>query len=158
MSHFSVDYFLLVFVSACGVLQIAAAQSGLRGLMFFACPLRSQISGLLMVVGVFLWFFLSAPRNLPDTGGGLDGNAQTALFAAGAGAALAFTLLLSSLKNFFLGDGNGPYNSGLEALKETNYLRALTSISRDLQALADTLKDPRALVNTLKDLWKRSWR
>ena len=99
MGQLSVDYFLLVFVAASGVLQMAASQSGLKGMMFFSRPSHSLITGLVMIVGAFLWFFLSAPRNVPDTQGGLDGNTQTGLFAAGAGAALVFTLLTMSTKD-----------------------------------------------------------
>ena len=138
MGQISVDYFLLIFVAASGALQMAASQSGLKGMMFFSRPSHSLITGLVMVVGAFLWFFLSAPRNVSDTQGGLDGNTQTGLFAAGAGAALAFTLLFSSLKNLSLGEGNGAFRPGLEALKETSFFRALA--------------------NTLRDLWKHSLR
>ena len=136
MDEFYVDYFLLIFVSACGVLQVAASHSGLKGLMFFVRSFYSALVGIVMVLAAFLWFFLSTPRNLPDTGGGLDGIAQSGLFAVGAGTALVFTLILSSIKNISLGSGHRSYNLGLVALKETTYCRALA--------------------NTLRGLWKRS--
>lgn len=136
MDKFYVDYFFLIFLSACGVLQIAVSHSGLKGLMFFVRPLYSISVGIVMVLAAFLWFFLSTPRNLPDTGRGLDGIAQTELFSAGAGAALVVTLILSSIINVSLCSGHKSSINGLEALKETTYFHALS--------------------NTLRGLWKSS--
>ena len=132
MDKFYVDYFLLIFLSACGVLQIPVSHSGLKGLMFFVRPRYSISVGIGMVLVAFLWFFLSTPRNLPDTGRGLDGIAQTGLFAAGAGAALVFTLILSSIINVSLCNGHRSYIVGLEALKETTYFQALSDTLRGL--------------------------
>ena len=77
------------------------------------------------MVGAFTWFYLSEDRNVPDTAGGLDGNQQFAFFFAGLGSSLAFILLLSSLVNRRLGATDSPPESGLDALKQSNYLRAL---------------------------------
>ncbi len=117
------DYFLFVFVASLGVLQLAAAHGRLYGLLLFN-RLVSSVLGLALALSAFTWFFASESRNLPDTAGGLDGNQQAMLFCAGALAALLTTLVLSSLRHWSL-VGDGEPASGLEALRHTNYLRAL---------------------------------
>ena len=121
---FVLDYCLLVFLSALGVVQIAAAANGLVGLLFIRHRTASLLLGAVLVVGAFLWFFLSEPRNIPDTADGLDGNQTAGLFAVAAGAAVMLTLLASSLRNRRL-SRQGPLPAGLDALRETTYLRAL---------------------------------
>ena len=76
------------------------------------------------MVGAFAWFFASEPRNVPDTGAGLDGNEQALLFVAGAGAALALVLILSSLRNWSM--VKDPEGQGIEALRHASYLRLLS--------------------------------
>ena len=122
---FALDYFLLVFFGACGVFQLAAACHGFPGLELLPGRRLSLLLGLTLMVTAFAWFFLSAPRNLPDTTQGLNGNEQSGYFFAGSGAALAFTLLASSLRNLWLGAGPGEQTAGMDALRGSNYLRAL---------------------------------
>jgi hypothetical protein len=117
------DYLVLVFFASCGVFQIAAACNDLRGLMFFKDRRIAFLFGVALWVTAFAWFFLSEPRNQPDTGLGLTGNQQFGFFFVGAGAGLAFTLLMSSLLNLNLGKCPIPF--GLDALRQSNYLRAL---------------------------------
>lgn len=123
MSELAWDYFLLVFLAGCGVIQIAASYSRLRGVLLLAHPWASALLGLVLVLGSFLWFFSPGPRHIPDTQGGLDGNLQAALFSLAALSAVVVTLLLSSLINRRL--SHNPASWGLEALKETTYLKAL---------------------------------
>lgn len=119
------DYLLFVFVSALGAIQVAAAYSGLQGLLFLRNRKAAAMAGMALVVGSFVWFFTSGPRDIPDTAGGLNGNQQAAYFALGAGLAVAVTLALSSLLNFSLGQRtNG--ERGLDALRNITYIRALT--------------------------------
>jgi hypothetical protein len=134
MNELAIDYFVLVFLATLGVIQIAASRSGLQGILFFKRPLYSVMFGLLLIVAGFVFFF-SEPRNIPDTAGGLDGNGQALYFAIAAGAAVALTYILSSVRNTRWAGDNGPTTSGLDALRETTYLRAL--------------------LNSLKGLWKR---
>lgn len=117
------DYLVLVFFASCGVFQIAAACNSLHGLMFFKSRRTALLFGIALWVAAFAWFFLSEPRNQPDTGLGLTGNQQFGFFFVGSGAGLAFTLLMSSLRNLNLGTGSYPI--GLDALRQSNYLRAL---------------------------------
>ena len=122
---FVLDYFLLVFVASCGLYQIAAAWNRLRGLMLFESRGLTFVLGLVLWVGAFAWFFLSEPRNMPDTGAGLTGNEQFGYFFAGGGAGLAATLLVTSLRNWNLGKGIDALPPGLDSLRDTGYTRAL---------------------------------
>ena len=132
---FSLDFFLLVYLAAVGVLQMVASHNNLRGLLFLRFRLPAFCLGLGIAVAAFLWFFLSEPRNLPDTEGGLDGNDAAGLFSLGSLAALFSTFLVSSLINRSLRE-NTHSASGLDALRGTTYWRAL--------------------LGSLKVLWKRS--
>ena len=64
---------------------------------------------------------------MPDTGAGLTGNEHLGYFFAGGGCALAFTLLVTSIRNGRLGHGLSDIPQGLDALARSNYLRALHS-------------------------------
>ena len=66
-SSFVPDYLVLVFFASCGVFQMAAACNGLQGLLFFKGRRTAFIFGLALWVAAFAWFFLSEPRNQPDT-------------------------------------------------------------------------------------------
>lgn len=128
MTDFALDYLLFAFLSALGTLLLVTAHGRLNGLLLVGRKLSYVVGGLL-VAGAFAWFFASAPRNVPDTGAGLDGNKQAILFTAGASAALALLLLLSSLRNWsMVGD---PEGQGIEALRHGSYLRLLFRGLRD---------------------------
>jgi len=131
-----VDYFILAFVASVGAIQVAAAWSGLRGMMFLGSRAVSTLGGAGMAVGVLLWYTLSTERNLPDTGGGLSGNQSAWLFSAAASAAIAFSLVGTSLVNWRLGSKGEAYEPGLDALRRTTFLRAIAL--------------------TLRGVWKRS--
>ena len=122
---FILDYFLLVFAASCGLYQMTAACNALRGLMLFRSKGLTFILGLTLWVGAFVWFFLSEPRNMPDTGAGLTGNEQFGYFFAGGGAGLAVTLAVTSLRNWRLGKETAACPAGLDALREVGYARAL---------------------------------
>ena len=123
LTGFGLDYFLFALVASVGVLQLAAAYSRLYGLLFLNRSLSAAL-GLALVVGAFIWFFASEPRNIPDTAGGLDGNQQAILFTAAVGVALVVTLLASSLRHRSM-VGSDEQAQGLEALRDANYLRVL---------------------------------
>ena len=127
------DYLVLVFFASCGVFQMAAACNGLHGLLFFKGRRTALIFGFVLWVAAFAWFFLSEPRNQPDTTLGLTGNQQFGFFFVGSGAGLTFTLLISSLRNLSL--GKDQIQPGLDALRQSNYLRALHGTLRPWVAL-----------------------
>ncbi|MBI4199984.1 MAG: hypothetical protein HY535_05890 [Chloroflexi bacterium] len=120
MTDFRLDYFLLVSAASFGILQWAFAYNRLEGLLLLPRRL-SLLAGPALTVAAFAWFFLSTPRNVPDTAAGLDGNEQAALFAAGVGIALLAHLLLSSLSNWSM--VGRQEHGGLEALRGANYVR-----------------------------------
>ena len=122
MTSFALDYLIFVFLSALGVLLMVTGYGRLNGLMLVGRRL-SMLAGVLLVAGTFTWFFISKPRNLPDTGAGLDGNEQALLFVTGAGAALVLILALSSLRNWSM--TGEPDQQGIEALRNASYLRLL---------------------------------
>ncbi len=122
---FILDYCILVFLASGGVFQMAAALGGFRGLLYFHQRPVTFLFGALVATGAVAWFFLSESRNVPDTALGMNGNEQFGYFFTGAGAGLAFTLIVSSLRNWSLGAKQPHLPPGLDALRETNYLRAL---------------------------------
>lgn len=122
---FVLDYYLLVSAASCGLYQMAAACNRLRGLMLFESKRLTFIFGLVLWVGAFAWFFLSEPRNMPDTGAGLTGNEQFGYFFAGGGTGLAVTLAATSLRNWRLGKDMETLPTGLDALRDAGYARAL---------------------------------
>ena len=119
------EYLLLVVVGCCGVLQLAAAFGGLRGMLIAGDKRFSTVVGVLLVGGALVWFFWEGGRNLPYTGGGIAGAAQFYLFMLGAFLALLFTFLFTSLTNISKKTSVDTAD-GLPALRETTYLNALT--------------------------------
>ncbi len=122
---FAADYVLFIFLASLGVVQLAALKNRLKGLYFIRIPLLNFVAALVLVAGSFLWFFVSEPRNLPDTGGGLDGNQQAMFSVAAAVGAVLFTLATTSLLNAGFGRGEELKGTGLQALRRTNYFIAL---------------------------------
>jgi len=129
---FTLDYVVFTFLAALGLFQMIASYSGLRGLLFIRARSLAFLSGLLTTAVAFLWFFLSEPRNVPDTQGGLDGNETAGLFTLGAVTALVLTLLLSSLRNRSMGKNGREHEEGLNALRDTTYVTALQDAVRSL--------------------------
>lgn len=127
MGSVAQDYVVLVFLSSCGVLQIAAAHARIHGLLFLRRPAQATGLGVVLVVLGLVWFFGSGPRHVPDTAGGLDGNDQGAYFALAAGAAVAFTLVVSSVLNRRRFTGTNPGGPGLDALRDATYLGAMSA-------------------------------
>ena len=122
---FEADYVLFIFLASLGVVQLAALRNGLKGLCFIRNPSLNLALALALVAGSFLWFFFSEPRNLPDTGDGLDGNQQAMYSVAAAVSAVLFTLTTTSLINIGIGRREDKQESGLQALRHSTYFTAL---------------------------------
>ncbi|MBI4301631.1 MAG: hypothetical protein HY664_03410 [Chloroflexi bacterium] len=126
-SNTALQYFLFVFVSACGVLQVAAARGRLRGLLLWDEYRWSYVLGLFAVSASFWWFF-----NVEDWRvAGLEGGPQLVLFAAAAICAIVFTIFFSSLIKALLRSlakddppANIARSRGLGALEEMTYIQA----------------------------------
>ena len=129
---FIFDYIVLVFIASCGVFQIAAARNSLRGLMVIQRRRWCMLLGMTLLAGAFSWFFLSEPRNVPDTIQGLTGNEQFGYFFVASGAGLVFTLLVSSVINRRMGRNDSDLPLGIDALGHSNYFRALCRTARPL--------------------------
>lgn len=131
MKPMGLDYFILAFVGAVGVLQIAASYSSLRGILFFQNRRLSAVLGALALVGAFLWFYISKPRNLADTNGGLSGNEDAWIFCAACTLAILFTFAVTSVLNRKMGrDANCP--PGICALRHTTFYTAFKQAVRKL--------------------------
>lgn len=127
---FIADYYLLVFLASCGLFQMSAAHKGFRGMLFFRHRPSSFLLGLASLVVALAWFFLSEPRNVSDSGHGLNGNEQFAYFFAGSGTGLAFTLIVATLSRWAFRAWRSDLSSGqdavgLDALKEATYFHAM---------------------------------
>ena len=127
---FILDYYILVVISSCGAFQVIGALQGFHGMTFFSNRSASFVVGLAALAGAFAWFFLSQPRNVPDSALGLNGNEQFAYFFAGSGTGLALTLILGSLRQLKLGADRHQLPDGLDALREGTYLLAIYRLFR----------------------------
>ena len=125
MFTFATDYFLLVFVATLGVIQIAASVGGLKGLLVFKSPLIIRPLGLALVVASFILFFSTDERNLNDYEGGLDANTQALFFFLGVLAGGGVTFVCSSVVNMRMKGADPLTGGGFDALRETNFVRAL---------------------------------
>lgn len=109
---------------------MAASLKGFKGLLIVKSPLLARSIGLILAVMAFVWFFASAPRNINDFEGGLDANDQALYLFLGVLTAVVSTLLVSSAVNVRLRDGDLAPDEGLDALKHTNYVQALSQSIR----------------------------
>ena len=126
MITFATDYFFLVFVATIGVLQIAASLGRLNGLLLFKGHLIAGVIGLVLILGAFVWFFETGDRNINDYEGGLDAPTQALFFFLGGFAGVGVTLAVSSVVNLRMNGKQPAPDEGLDALRGTNYVRALS--------------------------------
>ncbi|MBM3943072.1 MAG: hypothetical protein FJ316_09145 [SAR202 cluster bacterium] len=122
---FILDYIALVYVAALGTLQVAAAANGLQGLMLLGRRGLCLILGISLLGGAFTWFFLSAPRNVPDYLSGLNGTQQFYGFCAGVAAAFITTAVAAAFAQRQLGQGAVSLPEGVEGLRTSHYPRLL---------------------------------
>lgn len=117
------EYTILIFVASCGVLQLAATHSGLRGLSFFKQPLATALFGAMAVIGAYVWFFAIDNRNVP----GLEGSQQFGNFTLGVFLGIVFTLLVSSIlrANMNPRPSESDEGQGLDALRRMTYFQAM---------------------------------
>ena len=122
---FAVDYLILVFIASLGVIQLAGLKNDLKGLYLLKYPKLNLILGLVLFVSPFVWFFLTEFRNVSDTDGGLNGNQQAFLFVFGSLGAVIFTLFITSLFGIRKKWEEPLTISGLETLRQFNYLHVI---------------------------------
>ena len=126
MFSFAFDYYLMVVIAACGVLQIAASVGNLKALLLFKAPLKARSLGIVLVVVGPALFFATAERNINDYEGGLDGNVQGIFFLLGTITGLAITVVATSFINRNM-SAPTQIENGVEILKRTTYARALAN-------------------------------
>lgn len=124
MFNLNLDYFLLVFGSSLGVIQIAAAWSGLNGLLFIRYKGLSALIGVVLFAVSMAWFVLVGDPEKPGDIYGIQGASQFGLFLAGAAAATLATALLASLLQ--AGQPQVPARGdGMDALRSATLVSAL---------------------------------
>ena len=88
MKPFSVDYYLLVTLSAVGLFQLIANHRRLNGIKIFQNSFITVAFGCLLPISSLIWFFSTEDRKFSDHLGGLSSNEL----------ALAFFLVLDQDK------------------------------------------------------------
>lgn len=151
------EYFLFIFLSSLGILQIAASYSNLNGLSFFKRPKWGYIFGALSIVGGFSWFYIvgnphpevgyaitvsdifvygwSNPKP-PDIGLIMGEGESLIFFLLAVGCALLTTIVISSIVKFRISprtpeDMSEKAEEGLEALKRMTFFQAITRSLRN---------------------------
>ena len=122
------DYFVLVFIAAIGVYQIAAIPAGLRGLGFFNNRVVQCIFGLAVVAGGFASFYATGERNVPHA---VEGSQQLLLFLGAIILAYLCTGIVASIVHLRSSLSDGGHTEGkasdvgMQALKTTTLLGAV---------------------------------
>lgn len=86
-----------------------------------------------MVLGAFLWFFLSANRNVGDI---VEGSQQFKLFLAAGFSSIVITFVVSSLvrhSDFQQNQTPSQLGYGVEALKKMTFFQAFTRSIRGMR-------------------------
>lgn len=91
-----IQYFLLVFCVACGLLQAVCASRKIRGLQLFQSQRLSYGFAAVFSIAPFVVFYAAADRNLLPV---IEGAQQSGLYVAGISAATAATAAVTSLVN-----------------------------------------------------------
>ncbi len=127
-SSFALNYLLLVFGGAVGVVQIAAAHAGLKGLRFFQSRGLGYFFGFLILTATYIWFFSTADLRSPHPE--VEGAQQFGLFLLGAFCAITFSFLVSSLNSSRQVKAEGQMPEGLESLRELTLLQIIHRLRR----------------------------
>jgi hypothetical protein len=93
MLALDLQYALFVFWAAIGTVQIAAAYAGLKGLLLVRSRAWAIVTGAVVLLVAFSWFFGLVDRNVR----GLEGAEQALLFLPTAVAAVVITGVAASL-------------------------------------------------------------
>ena len=125
MAGIAVEYFLLVLICCCGVLQFVAARWKLSGISFFNRTTFGYLFAVLAIGGSFGWFFTAENRAQP----GLEGAQTFAMFIAGSLASFIVTASLSSVikrkLRLSVKQHNPEEELGLDSLRRMTYFQAV---------------------------------
>ena len=125
MKAFSIDYYILVTVSAVGVFQLAAMHGGLRGILVFRPSRISVLLWAALPLAAVVWFFVTKDRKVSDHMGGLSSNEIALAFFVGVVTAWVLTVGVTSILNHSRGHEEVDPRAGLGSLSQTTYLRAV---------------------------------
>ena len=129
----AVDYFLMVFIASIGVYQIVAIHARFDGICFFKQPILQFIFGVLVIIGAFVWFFITEQRNLQST---VEGAEQLGLFIGAIFAGWVATGIVASIiktKVKYQADdplASKQHEMGIETLKTKTPFGAIISSLR----------------------------
>lgn len=123
------EYFLWVFVSVIGVLQLAVTFARLKGVLFFESRVLTFLFSFL-AIGLSFGFFFGWDNRLDTTMRrvGLEGSQQLLYLFLGILAGGVFTLTVSSLLKAYQWRGRSTEKrsgQGVDALKEMSYFEAI---------------------------------
>lgn len=121
-SALNLEYFCLIFIAALGVLQMAAAYTGMRGISFFTRSNHGFIFAALTVIPVLVSLFTWNQRNPTAV---VEGSQQFYLFSLAVFLAFVFNIVVSHFIQRNKLQGNEVRYDGLEALKEATFFQAL---------------------------------
>ena len=78
---YAIDYFLMIFFSSIGIIQLAAISAKLTGIILIPYLTLAKSIATLLVILPIIWFFAKTNRNINDYAGGLDANDQAVLLS-----------------------------------------------------------------------------
>ncbi len=125
MKAFSIDYYILVTVSAVGVFQLVAMRGGLRGILVLRPSRLSVLLWAALPLAAVVWFFLTKDRKVSDHMGGLSSNEIALAFFVGVVTAWVLTVAVTSILNHNRGHEEVDPRAGLRSLSRTTYSRAV---------------------------------
>ena len=126
MKAFSIDYYILVTVSAVGLFQLVAMRRGLRGILVFGPSRMSALLWAAFPLAAVAWFFLTKDRKVSDHMGGLSSNEIALAFFVGVVTAWVLTVVVTSVLNRSRGQEPADPDAGLESLASETYFRAVS--------------------------------
>jgi hypothetical protein len=147
MDTLGIEYFLFVVAACLGVVQLAAANAGLSGLLFFRQRRWAVTFGFAATTWAFWWFFSMGDRSQI----GLAGAELFTGFSLGVLTAVALTLLISSVARAgaYLRSAGGshtcsshddPRGEGLDVLKNQTYLQTIRHWRASRKDYAEVVK------------------
>ena len=125
MKAFSIDYYILVTVSAVGVFQLLAMHGGLRGILVFRPSRAAVLLWAAFPLAAVVWFFVTKDRKVSDHMGGLSSNEIALAFFVGVVTAWVLTVVLTSVLNRSYDQENQDPGAGLDSLTGATYFRAV---------------------------------
>ena len=125
MKAFSIDYYVLVTVSAIGVFQLVAMHGGLRGMLVFRPSRTSALLWAAFPLAAVAWFFVTKDRKVSDHLGGLSSNEIALAFFVGVVTAWVLTVVVTSVLNRGLDRQVPDPGAGLDSLSSATYFSAV---------------------------------